>query len=251
MFDPTTFADPSKEPVLFVFKPPLHYNWHRFYDPMVGRYVSADPIGLGGGDANLYRYVHHDPGNQADFNGLDPGDVFLTQHLAAQDALNYTSFLQLMPVLGGWQFEWGGWIYQENNGYTYTFPMTAFDPDHIPSEFIEWLRESIKRRQKKPCAFYHSHRPNEWFTKPSSYFSYGDVRWSMQNRMQVYMTNGLGNYVFTPSGSLSAWANFVLQKDPTALGQGAWFYAWRNSLSWISVPREPNIFGVRSKEYGW
>ncbi|MCP3928383.1 MAG: RHS repeat-associated core domain-containing protein [Bacteroidetes bacterium] len=48
----------------------LHYNWHRFYDPETGRYISADPIGLAGGDVNLYSYVWQDPINWQDFTGL-------------------------------------------------------------------------------------------------------------------------------------------------------------------------------------
>ncbi|HEB70538.1 MAG TPA: hypothetical protein ENI88_13110, partial [Desulfobulbus sp.] len=47
----------------------LHYNWHRFYDPETGRYISADPIGLTGG-INLYAYVQNDPVNWVDPDGL-------------------------------------------------------------------------------------------------------------------------------------------------------------------------------------
>jgi hypothetical protein len=47
----------------------LGYNWHRFYDPTTGRYISADPIGLGGG-INLYGYVNGDPVNKVDPKGL-------------------------------------------------------------------------------------------------------------------------------------------------------------------------------------
>jgi RHS repeat-associated protein len=33
----------------------------RFYDPIIGRFLSEDPIGLAGGDANMYRYAWNDP----------------------------------------------------------------------------------------------------------------------------------------------------------------------------------------------
>ncbi len=50
----------------------LHYNWHRYYDPETGRYLTPDPIGLDGG-INLYVYVFHDPINTIDSLGLFGG----------------------------------------------------------------------------------------------------------------------------------------------------------------------------------
>jgi len=41
----------------------------RDYDPRVGRWTSKDPIGFGGGDANLYGYVVGDPVNLIDPSG--------------------------------------------------------------------------------------------------------------------------------------------------------------------------------------
>jgi RHS repeat-associated protein len=52
----------------------LHYNWHRYYDPNTGRYISADPIGIAGG-LNLYGYVDGDPVNATDPEGLTAWDV--------------------------------------------------------------------------------------------------------------------------------------------------------------------------------
>jgi RHS repeat-associated protein len=35
----------------------LYYMRARYYDPTVGRFISEDPLGFGGGDVNLYAYV--------------------------------------------------------------------------------------------------------------------------------------------------------------------------------------------------
>jgi RHS repeat-associated protein len=48
----------------------LHYNYHRYYDPKLGRYLRADPIGFEGGDLNLYVYVFNNPINLTDIKGL-------------------------------------------------------------------------------------------------------------------------------------------------------------------------------------
>jgi len=49
----------------------LHYNYHRYYDPNTGRYLTPDPIGLAGG-LNLFSYSSNNPANWNDPYGLRP-----------------------------------------------------------------------------------------------------------------------------------------------------------------------------------
>ena len=51
-----------------------HYNWMRHYDPRTGRYLEADPIGLGGG-LSRYGYVGGNPTSSIDPMGL--ADIYV------------------------------------------------------------------------------------------------------------------------------------------------------------------------------
>ena len=53
----------------------LYYNWHRYYDSELGRYITADPIGLAGRDVNLYRFVRSAPLGYIDPTGLT--DIYI------------------------------------------------------------------------------------------------------------------------------------------------------------------------------
>ncbi|MBU2714126.1 RHS repeat-associated core domain-containing protein, partial [Zooshikella harenae] len=58
---PGQYYDPESE---------LFYNYHRYYDQSLGRYVTSDPIGLQGG-LNTFGYALGDPVRYSDSKGLD------------------------------------------------------------------------------------------------------------------------------------------------------------------------------------
>ena len=73
--------DPDGDSTLFVYnlrfpgqyydeETGLHYNYHRDYDPVTGRYVQSDPIGLGDG-SNTFAYTGNRP-----TVGVDPLGLF-------------------------------------------------------------------------------------------------------------------------------------------------------------------------------
>src|SRR5204862_5036755 len=48
----------------------LYYYRARYYNPTMGRFMSEDPLGVGGGDAYLYLYAGNDPVDYQDPLGL-------------------------------------------------------------------------------------------------------------------------------------------------------------------------------------
>lgn len=61
----------------------LYYNRARWLDAQTGRFISEDPIGFAGGDANLYRYAYGDPANSRDPSGLSPAITFNVGNLSS------------------------------------------------------------------------------------------------------------------------------------------------------------------------
>jgi RHS repeat-associated protein len=51
----------------------LYHTWARYYSPGLQRFLSEDPLGIGGGDTNIFAYVHNDPVNMFDPLGLSGG----------------------------------------------------------------------------------------------------------------------------------------------------------------------------------
>jgi RHS repeat-associated protein len=89
----------------------LQNNLNRWYDGRVGRWLSEDPIGFAGGDANLYRYV---------------GNV--TQ--SRVDPLGLQIAIELPPPRPkpGWWPDWLFWPYDEE-GQRKCFE--SFDPSDL------------------------------------------------------------------------------------------------------------------------
>ena len=79
----------------------LYYNYNRYYDPRIGRYLTPDPIGFLGG-INAYVYTFNNPINKTDPYGLDGGVISIPLiSVALYKAAVVTLGVSGVVVIGG------------------------------------------------------------------------------------------------------------------------------------------------------
>jgi RHS repeat-associated protein len=80
----------------------LHYNLMRYYDPDLGRYLTVDPLGVGGGSLNLYEYAKNNPALLVDPRGelAGLGALFMVGASASMIGIAQNIFLAYAFVSG-------------------------------------------------------------------------------------------------------------------------------------------------------
>ncbi len=119
----------------------LQNNLHRWYDPAVGRWMSEDPIGFKGRDANLYAYV----GNSS-VNATDPsGRAGVVSVWIEEIDSGYSAMIS--PVNGSTQA--AGWtkigdnLWQAGEGATFEGLVGLVDKRLAPSKNAMCIRPVI------------------------------------------------------------------------------------------------------------
>jgi RHS repeat-associated protein len=86
----------------------LHYNYFRDYDPVTGRYVESDPIGLDGG-VSTYGYVDANPAIYRDPFGLEILGVHSSARVNDPSPASGHGWLAIYSDDGGLLETWGAW----------------------------------------------------------------------------------------------------------------------------------------------
>jgi uncharacterized protein RhaS with RHS repeats len=85
-------------------------------DPKVGRFISEDPIGLAGGDFNLFRLTGNDPINKTDPSGHGKRSVQIQGELADLKLIRNQIWEQWLDAddheFRAWD-EWKRWLFGE------------------------------------------------------------------------------------------------------------------------------------------
>ena len=164
----------------------IHYGVIRWYEPVTGRWLSNDPIGISGG-LNQYVFCANNP-----VNGRDPFGLYDSAREAAEAALRLA-----YPLARQGEEEYGGWIYRKKvDGRDQWFftPPTPLGPS---GGTLSWA-ENKPNEYDDICGTYHVHWDKRLLRDED--FSGGDNRGQSDLMKQIghHLTFWLG----TPQGAI-------------------------------------------------
>ncbi|HAW5091609.1 TPA: DUF4329 domain-containing protein, partial [Escherichia coli] len=184
----------------------LYYNRHRYYDPLRGRYITQDPIGLKGG-WNLYTYP------LSPVNSMDPLGLYEFKSKNIDDIGIFA-----LAMCNGESInenkEYGGLICKKQGEYFPMNPISSNDNDSVDLRNIKCPEGSERVGDYHTHGFYSDDKGNK-VTKENDV--YDSLNFSSKDLTNSYM-NGMGkkeysSYLGTPN-------NTYLKYNPKAKGNG-------------------------------
>ncbi|QLZ52531.1 DUF4329 domain-containing protein [Escherichia coli] len=184
----------------------LYYNRHRYYDPLRGRYITQDPIGLKGG-WNLYTYP------LSPVNSMDPLGLYEFKSKNIDDIGIFA-----LAMCNGESInenkEYGGLICKKQGEYFPMNPISSNDNDSVDLRNIKCPEGSERVGDYHTHDFYSDDKGNK-VTKENDV--YDSLNFSSKDLTNSYM-NGMGkkeysSYLGTPN-------NTYLKYNPKAKGNG-------------------------------
>ena len=183
----------------------IHYGVIRWYEPVTGRWLSNDPIGISGG-LNQYVFVDNNPVNMRDPLGLVAGVAYGSNEEAALEALKDAFQKAHSSGITAWTAnEFGGTIYLHGGKYYHTEPKMG-GWQNVPISWPEGVPDAYREDAECQGTFHVHTQPipvNERFS---------DDDWIAFQRIAEVLGKGKLHWLGTPQGRVMKWDAAVGQQ---------------------------------------